>query len=114
MVCDRVAILDRGVLRSVGSLAEIAPRQLEGVDLELELVGDEGAIRKAIGDRAVSRREQAGDRLRITVRLADQTAVNHCVDDLRRGQISIIGLARHRVTLEDAFLEILARPAETR
>ncbi len=113
MVCDRVAILDRGVLRSVGSLAEIAPQQLEGVDLELELVGDREAIRNAIGDRTVSRREQQRDSLRVTMRLADQAAVDHCVDDLRRGQISIIGMSRRRVTLEDAFLEILAQPAET-
>ena len=55
-----------------------------------------------------------GGGLLVTVRLADQAAVNDCVDDLRRELISIVGMARHRVTLEDAFLEILAQPAETR
>jgi ABC-2 type transport system ATP-binding protein len=112
MVCDRVAILDRGVLRSVGSLAEIAPKQLEGVDLVLELAGDPQAIQRALVDRTVPHREQRGDRWQITVRLTDQAAVDTCIDDLRRQQVSIVGLSRHRVTLEDAFLNILAQPAE--
>ncbi len=113
MVCNRVAILDRGVLRSVGSLAEIAPKRLASVDLVLELVGDEAAISAALGDRTINRREPVGDGQRVTVRLADQAAVDACVDDLRRARVSIVGMARHRVTLEDAFLEILAQPAET-
>jgi ABC-2 type transport system ATP-binding protein len=112
MVCDRVAILDRGILRSVGALAEIAPQRLEGVDLELELAGEPEPIARALGDRTVSQREPVGDHVRLTIRLADQAAVNACVDDLRREQISIVGMARHRVTLEDAFLEILAQSAE--
>jgi ABC-2 type transport system ATP-binding protein len=113
MVCDRVAILDRGVLRSVGSLAEIAPKQLEGVELELELAGAQEAIARVMQQRSVSRREQIGEHVyRFVVRLPDQAAVDRCIDDLRREQISIVGLSRRRITLEDAFLEILAHPAE--
>ena len=114
MVCDRVAILDKGVLRSVGSLAEIAPQQLEGVELELELAGAVEAIERIMGQLSVSKREQLGEnQFRLVVRLPDQAAVDRCVDDLRREQISVVGLSRHRITLEDAFLEILAQPAES-
>jgi hypothetical protein len=52
------------------------------------------------------------DHFRLGVRLADQDAVDLCIDDLRRQQISIIGMSRRRISLEEAFLEILAQPAE--
>jgi hypothetical protein len=44
----------------------------------------------------------------LLMRLIDQAAVDECVDDIRRHRISIVGLARHRVSLEDAFLSLLA------
>jgi len=113
MICDRVAILDRGVLKGIGSVAEIASAQPEGLDLELELSGPKQAILQALGDRPISRGETLGeDHFRCVVRLADQAAVDRCIDDLRQQQISIIRMLRQRVTLEEAFLDILARPAE--
>jgi ABC-2 type transport system ATP-binding protein len=114
MVCDRVAILDKGVLRSVGSLAEITPKQMAGVELELELTGAVEAIERVMGQHSVSKRERSGEnQFRLVARLADQAAVDRCIDDLRREQISIVGMSRRRITLEDAFLEILAQPAES-
>ncbi len=113
MVCDRVAILDKGMLRDIGSVAEITPSQPEGLELELELSGSEETIRQALGDRSVTRREElAPDHFRLGIRLADQDAVDLCVDDLRRQQVSIVGMSRRRITLEEVFLEILAQPAE--
>jgi len=113
MICDRVAILDKGVLRDIGSVAEIAPSQQEGLELDIELSGPEETIRQALGDRSVTRREElAADHFRLCIRLADQDAVDRCIDDLRRRQISIVGMARRRISLEEAFLEILAQPAE--
>jgi ABC-2 type transport system ATP-binding protein len=115
MICDRVAILDKGVLRSVGSLAEIAPKQLEGVELELELTGTVDAVEKVMSQQSVSKRERLGEsHFRLVVRLPDQAAVDRCIDDLRREQVSIVGLSRRRITLEDAFLEILGQATESK
>jgi ABC-2 type transport system ATP-binding protein len=113
MVCDRVAILDKGLLCSVGSLAEIAPRQLEGIELQLELVGAVEAIERVMGQRSVSKRERLGEnQFRLAARLSDQAEVDRCIDELRHEQISIVDLSRRRITLEDAFLEILAQSAQ--
>lgn len=113
MVCDRVAILDKGMLKRIGSVTEIASDQLEGLDLELELSGPKKAILQALGDRPISKGETLGqDHFRCVVRLADQAAADRCIDDLRSKQVSIIGISRRRITLEEAFLDILAEPVE--
>jgi ABC-2 type transport system ATP-binding protein len=111
LVCDRVAILDQGVLRGVGSPEEIAPQRPQGVDLELTLCGPEDRIRAALGERGIKQwRVLEGDQYHLLIRLTDQAAVDQCVDDLRRHEVSIVDLSRHRVSLEEAFLDILANP----
>jgi ABC-2 type transport system ATP-binding protein len=111
LVCDRVAILDQGLLRTVGSPEEIAPKRPQGVDLELALIGTESDIRAAIGHRGVSEWEVGENHdIRLHLRLTDQAAVDACIDDLRKHNVSIVGLSRRRVTLEEAFLDILASP----
>jgi ABC-2 type transport system ATP-binding protein len=109
LICDRVAILDRGILKAVGPVETITPRDSAGIQLELQIAGDEQAIRAALGDRGVNRweRDSAGHH-RLVMRLLDQNAVDQCVDDLRRSQVSIVGLSRSRVSLEDAFLQLLS------
>ena len=109
LVCDRVAILDRGQLRALGTVEEISPPQTEGVELELHVAGGEADVRAALGDRGVRTWEALSEgQYRLLLRLLDQAAVDSCVDDLRRHGVSLIGLARHRITLEDAFLQLFA------
>jgi ABC-2 type transport system ATP-binding protein len=111
LVCDRVAILDQGLLRTVGSPEEIAPKRPQGVDLELALSGAESDIRAALGERGISKwQEGENGEIRLHLRLTDQTAVDGCVDDLRKHDVSIVDLSRRRITLEEAFLDILASP----
>jgi len=112
LVCDRVAILDRGQLRALGSVQDIAPRQSpRGFELELLLAGPRAEVSAAMGDRGINRWETTADgQHRLLLRLMDQDAVDDCTDNLRRRKISIVALARRRVTLEDAFLHLFAAP----
>ncbi len=113
MVCDRVAILDRGVLRALGSVEEIAPQQQQGVELQLTVAAAEETIRTALGERGVKSWNTNGEgHVQLLLRLRDQQAVDQCVDDLRGRGVSIIHLSRQKVTLEDAFLDLLADQAE--
>lgn len=110
MVCDRVAILDRGELRSVGTLDEIIPRE-DGFELELELRGDGNLAKAAIGKHPVLRSQaHAEDHYSVTIQLQEQTQVDSCIDNLREQGISIERLSRRRISLEDAFLKILSTP----
>jgi ABC-2 type transport system ATP-binding protein len=113
MVCDRVAILHKGVLRSLGRPQEIAPDRIEGIDLELELKGPPEAAREAVGNRQMLRSEAVAEgHYRLVVRLDEDRQVDELVDDLRSRRVSIVHLARRRVTLEDAFLRIIEKASQ--
>jgi ABC-2 type transport system ATP-binding protein len=112
LVCDRVAILDRGLLKAIGTVDQITPQQATGFEIELVVAGTEEDVRRAIGDRGVNQWSTTSDGShRLGMRLLDQDAVDQCLDDMRRHQLSVIGLARRRVTLEDAFLNLLGQSA---
>ncbi|MCO6458849.1 MAG: ABC transporter ATP-binding protein [Pirellulaceae bacterium] len=107
MVCDRVAILNRGQLRGMGTPAELAERSHQGLRLRLLLSGAADSIRSAVqgSDATIT---AAGDGLtEVALTLADQAAVDQCIDQLRQRAISIVGLSRQRATLEDTFLALL-------
>jgi len=119
MVCDRVAILDRGELRYVGAVDEITrdkPAERFEVQFELEgeaqalngilqAVEETAAMNESVNKRNVQRR---GDR-RAVIELAveNQTDVDRLVDQFRATGVSIVGLSRRRTTLESAFIEML-------
>jgi ABC-2 type transport system ATP-binding protein len=112
LVCDRVAILDRGELRGVGSVEQLVPQQFQGINLELELQGSEATVRRALSMETCQQLEWVPpDLLRVRLRVPEQSEVDRCVDKLRAESVSIIAMSRRRVSLEDAFLEVLARPA---
>ena len=110
VLCDRVAILDHGALRCVGSVKEITnqinPQQIE---LIIDAIGTEEVIRQALGNRPIDQWKEIGCRqFRFVIRLIRQDDVDRCVDDLRRHGVSVAGLTRQRTSLEEAFLEILS------
>jgi ABC-2 type transport system ATP-binding protein len=133
LVCDRVAILDKGVLRKVASVAEITSGRGSGrfgvngqvggngqagdaageLELHLDVTGDERTIRETLGTLPIASWQAfSANDFRVVTRLKEQTEVDLLIDRLRRVGVSIIGLSRRRVSLEDAYLEIVAEAAE--
>ena len=123
LICDRVAILDRGLLKRVGPVhdmtgdsveeaiatADVAAKQKKKetpkLQVEMELLGAEQAIRSAMGKNVLKHwRQVSPERVRLSALLADQQAVDQCVDALRSSGISITSLTPHRASLEDVFL----------
>ncbi len=108
LICDQIAILNVGQLRFLGSLDAIRHRS-ESARLELELQGPETEARAALdmyGEACWAKLGEAHYRVDLT--LADQLAVDQCIDGLRAGGISIVGLRHHTTSLEEAFLEIIS------
>jgi ABC-2 type transport system ATP-binding protein len=107
LVCDRVAILQNGLVRREGSIADLTLSP--DTELYLTLAGAENAIREAIATREIRRwhRTESGEFV-LTVRVADQPDANALVDALRARSVALVALSRHRQTLEEAFLSILA------
>lgn len=126
LVCDRVAILDKGMLRRVANVAEITSGhgslaasgngqphgEQEALELHLDLSGTEAAIRQALGNLPIANWQTFSPTdFRVVARLPMQADVDALIDRLRTAQISIVGLNRRRISLEDAYLEIVAEAA---
>ena len=111
LVCDRVGILVQGELRREGLVEEITRRH----ETEMTVVGSEAAIRQALKLQQVASMKPVGDngdnRFLIVLQIPDQAAVDRSIDALRSGGISIEQLVRRRDTLEEAFLDIVAKPS---
>ena len=116
LVCDRVAILDKGELRFVGPVGDATTTLGQtgeqggavAFEVQFELVGDEARVRQAFGEAKPHYWDRMPDGLiRVRLRLDDQAAVDQHVDQIRRAGISVVGMARRRATLEDAFLAIV-------
>ncbi len=117
LVCDRVAILNAGRVRKVGGVQELTeglPDAAGGeqIVMTFRLEGEEAAIRGAFEDREIAKWETVGEqRFEVTLPVPDQAAVDASIDALRAAQISVYSIARRRVTLEEAFLEIVQEPS---
>ena len=122
LICDRVAILDKGVLRRVAHVAEITSgrgsngqplESAEAFELHLDLNGPEAVIRQALGQLPIGQWQPfSATDFRVVTRLPDQAAVDGLIDRLRTSGVSIVGLTRRRISLEDAYLEIVAQAAD--
>ena len=115
MVCDRVAILDKGHLKFVGSVDDVKSQMGADVNsqLELELLGSQAAIQSALGETVVSSWDPlANKRFMIRLKLNAQDDVDDCVDRLRASGISIVRLTKAQASLEDAFLSILEESSQ--
>lgn len=128
LVCDRVAILDRGLLRYCGSVSEIehfvnqqrdhqfaesANRSGPQFEVTFELAGEESALRPIMQTAQLLAEERllAGN-VECKLGFNDQQSVDEFIDRLRAANVSLIGMNRRHLSLEDAFLEILAEKKE--
>jgi ABC-2 type transport system ATP-binding protein len=122
-----VAILDKGVLRKVAHVAEITSGRAdvsiggngqphggrEAVELHLDLTGSEAAVRQTLGPVPIASWQTfSATDFRLVTRLPAQDDVDDLIDRLRAAGISIVGLTRRRVSLEDAYLEIVAETVD--
>lgn len=107
-ICDRVAILDQGILRRLSTVDELlADQQAQGIRVQLDLEGPEGVIQSLLAHLSATLNAAANGRWHATLEMADQAQVDQLVDDLRAAQVSIVRLQPERLSLEDAFLRTL-------
>ena len=79
----------------------------------LRVIGHLMAVRQTLGTLPVAGWQTFSPTdHRVVTRVADQATVDVLIDSLRRAGVSIVGLTRRRVSLEDAYLEIVAEKVE--
>ncbi|MBM4160032.1 MAG: ABC transporter ATP-binding protein [Ignavibacteria bacterium] len=102
LICDRVAILDKGQVLRVGTISDITAPQLEYeiqvvTPLPQRLVDSIGLVAKNV--------RAEGKLLHVAV--PDTRALNQVIDLLRRDGIFIETLTAKRASLEDYFIQVL-------
>jgi ABC-2 type transport system ATP-binding protein len=106
LVCDRVGILHQGTLRHVGPVKDLTDATTN--DLVLSLVGDEATIRRVVQEfQPTSVAAQAERVVSVRLKSRSQAEVDRLVDALRKAGVSIESLTRNRMTLEEAFLQMI-------
>lgn len=109
LVCDDVAILHRGRLRYCGPVSEVESRLRtesgvrDTLRIEMAIQGSAEAM-SAFAQTISGAVVRPGDMTVIECTADTQGQVDAWVDALRAAGISLVGLSRSRVSLEDAFL----------
>jgi ABC-2 type transport system ATP-binding protein len=102
-LCDRVAILHKGELRSIGVIADLTSSVRGKVEVMWQ-----GSVTPA-GIRSLSAEcHQIGEMARVIVA---EEQLDSAIDALRRANLKLVSVTPVRATLEDYFVEKLS-PAE--
>lgn len=111
LICDSVAILDRGTLRYCGDVSNIGDAVSgtgDSIVADIELSGDLADL-SAICDGIVFHltRPATDNSLSARFEFTNQQQVDSFVDRLRAGGISIVRLTPQKLNLEDVFLKLI-------
>lgn len=123
MICQRVAILDKGQLRYCGPVSSIGEfiqsggqpnathsgaSPTDGVGkITFELLGDLEKIKQCFDEGAAITAGAAGKPTTVSIPTGNQAATDALVDALRNAGVSIVAMQPRRVSLEDAFLTLV-------
>lgn len=117
MICDRVAILVQGQMRTVGRIHELS-KELQKTrassETEFSVVGSPEQIEHVVASRfdptdfrfVASQPNQSDQKL--ICKFQNQTEVDALVDALRGQGISILAIHPRQAKLEDVFFEMVA------
>lgn len=104
MVCDRVAIIHRGELKTTGHVADL----LAGSQVRIVAVGLPDDVRQAVVNMADKVDDEHGQ---LTIWESDEEKVNTIVDIIRGANAKLVSLTPERRSLEDIFLETVRETA---
>ncbi|HEX2036318.1 MAG TPA: ABC transporter ATP-binding protein [Chloroflexota bacterium] len=105
MVCDRVAIIDRGLVVHQGTLAELVGGAVEG---ELRLGPPTPSLLAALQARwpvVASAADEAGGQWTLRLALTDESELAEAAELVVRAGTRLYALVPHRKTLEDLFVQ---------
>jgi ABC-2 type transport system ATP-binding protein len=121
LVCDRVAIMAHGKIRAIGAIDELIERYSKQNQLvvTIEVAGTEQACRQifigsqvqglvSTGTADVTSPQEGNQRFRVVLNLEQQAESDQWVDRIRQAGLSLLRLERHRLKLEEIFLQLVA------
>jgi len=108
LICDRVAIINRGKLLSVGNLGELKPLKEEKYEIAIAISRDKLQEIKDMADEV----REAGEH--IIIRVNSSEKVEKIWDVTRKCSGRVISVIPVRKSLEEIFIEELGEPKSNR
>ena len=117
MICDRVAVLTQGEMRYSGLVSDVGEfvksgggknGQKQGIAVTFEIGGSQELVERIFEGADVKlKKVGSGPEQIMTVNVKDQGEIDAFVDKIRASEMSLLNLKRERLTLEQAFLELV-------
>jgi ABC-2 type transport system ATP-binding protein len=102
MICDRVAILNKGKVVRTGTISELTAQKLAySIQLSAPISED---LRERLNQSHFSLESKDTS---LTVSLKDKSELNSIIDTLRAGGIGIESMTQQKTSLEDYFIQLV-------
>jgi ABC-2 type transport system ATP-binding protein len=109
LVCDRVVILQNGLVVKEGDVGELTQHDQQSP--RIHIAGSEADVRSALDGQKIDSLQGDGSGLTLlTLGNFEQSDIDRCVDALRAKRLSIVSIEQKKQTLEDAFLDVVLPP----
>lgn len=111
LVCNRVAILQKGAVRHVGPIQELTQTSTTGVTFRVKASQQQiqSAMLPVIPSQVDLHPDSDADFSVFTIESTDQSVIDRLVDAFRQADLSIVSIVRRQLTLEEAFLQLVDR-----
>ncbi len=106
-LCDRIAIIDHGVVKAIGTPSELKSMVSKGNILEITLkLSDAEKAYRALKGRLKIPLEIRGDRILGSLEKADSSAISNAISILEREHIQPLAIGTHLPTMNDVFVKL--------
>jgi ABC-2 type transport system ATP-binding protein len=102
MMCDRVAILNKGKVVRTGTISELTAQKLAYIIQLSAPISEDLRARLSQSHFSLEFKET-----NLTVTLKDKSELNSIIDTLRAGGIGIEGMTQQKTSLEDYFIQLV-------
>jgi ABC-2 type transport system ATP-binding protein len=102
MMCDRVAILNKGKVVRTGTISELTTQKLAYIIQLSAPITEDLRVRLSKSHFSLVFKDTS-----LTVTLKDKSELNSIIDTLRAGGIGIEGMTQQKTSLEDYFIQLV-------
>jgi ABC-2 type transport system ATP-binding protein len=102
MMCDRVAILNKGKVVRTGTISELTAQKLAYIIQLSAPISEDLRVRLSQSHFSLEFKDTS-----LTVTLKDKSELNSIIDTLRAGGIGIEGMTQQKTSLEDYFIQLV-------
>jgi ABC-2 type transport system ATP-binding protein len=102
MMCDRVAILNKGKVVRTGTISDLTTQKLAYIIQLSAPISEDLRVRLIQSHFSLEFKD-----ISLTVRLKDKSELNSIIDTLRANGIGIEGMTQQKTSLEDYFIQLV-------